>query len=153
MDLLKNLNTEEQQLLTDAIAYITVLVAGADGNIDPKEIAAAETVTEVRSFSYLEELRPYYDLVGQTYTEKLNELIEKLPTEVNERQQAISDELSKLNAILAKLDIHIGHVLYESFVSFAKHVAKASGGFLGSFSIGNEEKKVIELPMIDPIVE
>ncbi|MEO0338435.1 MAG: hypothetical protein AAF242_04400 [Bacteroidota bacterium] len=153
MDLLKNLNAEEQQQLTDAIAYITVLVAGADGNIDPKEIAAAEKVTQIRSFSYLEELRPYYEQVGKGYTQKLNELIENLPAEVAERQQAISGELSKLNAILDKLDLHLGHVLYESFVSFANHVAKASGGFLGTFAIGNEEKKVVDLPMLDPIIE
>ena len=98
-------------------------------------------------------MKPYYEKVGENYAEKLNGLIESLPQGRDERQQQLGAELSKLNPILEKLDRHIGHLMYNTFISFAKHVAKASGGVIGMFSIGAEEKKVVELPMINAIDE
>lgn len=153
MELLKDLTAEEQQQMKDAIAYITILVAGADGNITKSEIAASQKLTKIRSFSFHDELVPYYKEVGKDFTDRLEHFLDKLPDGVEERQQIISQELEKLNPILAKLNTHYGHVFYDSFVSFAKHVAKASGGIIGFFRVGPEEKKVMDLPMIDPIVE
>lgn len=153
MELLKNLTAEEQQQMKDAIAYITILVAGADDNIDENELAAANKLAEIRSFSIHDELVPYYQEVKESLEEKLRALIQSLPNEVSARQEAISKELEKLNPILNKLSTHHGHVFYDNFVSFAKHVAKASGGIIGFMTVGPEEKKVIDLPMIEPVVE
>lgn len=153
MELLKNLNDAEVTLMKDAIAYITILVAGADDNIEAEEIAAAEKLTQIRSFKYHDEMKPYYESVNETLTTRINELLESLPNEVDARQAAVSAELEKLNPVLAKLDLHRGHVFYETFLSFAKHVAKAAGGFIGFVKINAEEKKVIDLPMITPIAE
>ena len=153
MELFNNLTTEESQQLIDAVARITVLVAGADDKIDPQEIAAAEKITEVRSFSFNEELKAYYEKVGENFSSTLEAMIERLPSDLQERQKMLGEELGQLNAIFAKLDIHFSNILYQSFLSFAKHVAEASGGFIGIFSIGKEEKAVIDLPMIDPILK
>lgn len=153
MELLKNLTALEQQQLKDAIAYITILVAGADGDIDSKELNASEKLAQIRSFSFHDELVPFYQEVSESLGDKLKELIEELPDEVEARQDAISAKLEKLNPILAKLSIHHGHIFYDSLVSFAKHIARATGGFIGFMSIGAEEKQVIDLPMITPIAE
>jgi hypothetical protein len=153
MELLKNLSAEEQQLMKDAIAYITILVAGADDNIDANEIAASTKLAEVRSFSFYDVLVPYYQEVKVDLKDKIHALIEDLPNDVHARQEIISKELARLNSILKKLGTHHGHVFYDNFVSFAKHVAKSSGGIIGFMTIGPEEKKVVDLPMIDPIVE
>lgn len=153
MELLKNLNEAEVTQMQDAIAYITILVAGADDKIEAKEIAAAEKLTQIRSFKYHDEMKPYYEAVNATLTTRINELLDALPTEVNARQEAVSGELEKLNPILAKMDLHRGHVFYQTFISFAKHVANSAGGFIGFVKINAEEKKVIDLPMITPIAK
>ncbi|MEL7020925.1 MAG: hypothetical protein AAGK47_04915, partial [Bacteroidota bacterium] len=66
------------------------------------------------------------------------------------RRHAISLELGKLNAILPKLHPGFAATYYESLVSYAHHIAKASGGFLGFMSIGPNEEKVVDLPMLVP---
>ena len=145
------LTQEENQQLKDAIAEITVLIAGADGKIDIDETAWAAKIAKIRTYNSVDELIPYYEAVGQDYEEKVNAFIRELPRGTDERNQALSEKLGKLNAILAKLPSDIGSVYYRDLVSFAHHVAKASGGFLGFFQIGPEEKRWMDLPMIEPI--
>lgn len=153
MELFKVLSSEEQQQLLDAIPLIAILVAGADGKIDQQELYKAEKVAEIRSYSHHHELRSFYEKAQEDLGEKLYTLIEELPNDVAERQELISGMLRKLNKTLRKLDTHAGHILYDSFLSFARHVAKASGGVIGIFSINAEEKKVIDLPMLEPIIK
>lgn len=148
---LESLSASEQQLLLDAVPYITILVAGADGEIDTKEVEWGERITKIRSFSYEEDLRPFYKKVGQNYDERLHELIDRLPKDKDKRNQIISDELSKLNKILPKLDHFYARLYYQSLKSFADHVAHSSGGVMGWLSVGFEEYKVIDLHMIDPV--
>lgn len=153
MELFKGLTTEEQEQLLDAIPLITILVAGADGKIDSQELSKAGKVADVRSFSHHPELRSFYEKAQEDLDEKLYTLIDELPNDVEERQTLISGMLSKLNKILRKLDTHTGHILYDSYLTFARHVAKASGGVIGIFSINAQEKKVVDLPMLEPIIE
>lgn len=146
------LTAEESQSLVDAIPLITILIAGADGNIDDQEKEWATKLTEIRGYAHPDSLQEYYQAVGNQYSEKLNHLIDILPKEVNERTQHISEQLSGLNPILAKLDINYAYNMYKSLTSFAEHVAKASGGFLRFATVSKEEAKLINLPMIEPIV-
>jgi len=37
-------------------------------------------------------------------------------------------------------------------LSFAEHIAKASGGIMGFFSVNAAEAKLIQLPMLHPII-
>ena len=147
----KVLSKEEYETLKNAISWITILVAGADNNIDPQETEWAEKLANIRAFSLDEELKSFYTDVGQDFHGKLHKMIDDMPDDREERQAILSENLSKLNSILAKLEPSVGALLYDSFVSFASHVAKASGGFLRFFSVSAEEKKVIKLDMIDPI--
>lgn len=148
---LEVLTAEEKQIMIDAVPYITILVAGADGDIDPKEIESSGKITKIRSFSYEEDLRPFYKKVGEVYEQRFFSLLDELPNDVKERQQLISEELSKINAILPKLDHFYARLYYNSLKSFADHVAHASGGVMGFLSVGFEEYKVVDLPMIEPV--
>ena len=147
----KVLSQEEYEKLKSAISWITILVAGADNNIDPQETEWAEKLANIRAFSLDEELKSFYTDVGADFNERLHRMIDEMPDDKEERQSILSGNLSQLNPILAKLETSVGALLYESFLSFASHVAKASGGFLRFFSVSAEEKKVIKLDMIDPI--
>lgn len=148
---LESLAAEEQQILLDAIPYITILVAGSDGEIDTREVGWGEKFTKIRAFSYDEELRPYYKKVEENFEERFYQLLDNLPKDTDSRNQAIFEELAKLNAILPKLDHFYARTYYQSLKSFADHVAHASGGVLGWLSVGLEEYKIIDLHMIDPI--
>ncbi len=148
---LSNLPPDMLRSLKDAISLITILIAGSDGKIDHEETAWAEKLTRIRSYSSPEKISDFYAEVGKDFSERLTHYIEALPDDRDERNKDISDRLSSLNGIFAKLDQEKAHHFYLSMTSFAKHVAKASGGFLGFGSISSAEKKWIGLPMIDPI--
>ena len=146
------LSAEEIILLKDAHAYITVLIAGADGNIDADELSWADKIAQIRTFAGDERLKDFHEAVNQELHEKIQQLIAELPKETADRNQIISDKLSQLNPVLATLHPSIGAILYKGYVSFAERIAKASGGILSFFTIGPEEKKWIGLPMLMPIV-
>lgn len=147
-----NLNQEEKTALSDALALITVLIAGADGSFEQEELEWAEKVTHIRSYKLKGELKSYYESVEDQLMEKIQYFIDQMPSNVGERSAQISERLSDLNPILAKLEPAVGSKLYQGFLSFADHVAKASGGMMGFFSVNAEEAKWIGLPMIQPIV-
>jgi len=73
----------------------------------------------------------------------------EVPKTVSERNAFISEKLSGLNAIFPKMSPRNAKRLHTSLTSFAKHVAKASGGFLGFGSISKVEQELIDLPMLD----
>jgi hypothetical protein len=143
------LTEAEQQQMLDAIPLITILVAGADGKIDQKELEWARKLTEVRSYDYNSKLKLYFQEVGKQFEESLNKFNDSLPSDTAARTAAISDELAKLNPIMRRMDIFDAAIYYKNFLSFAEHVAKASGGILRFMSIGKEEKEVIGLPMLE----
>ncbi|MBK9254163.1 MAG: hypothetical protein IPM42_01610 [Saprospiraceae bacterium] len=149
---LNNLPESNYDKLKDAIILITVLIAGADGKIEVEELEWAEKVTHIRGYKMEEELKDFYNEVSVGFAQKIKDYIRDLPQNVEERSQILSEKLAEINPILAKLDSELGATFYKSYVSFAKHVAKSSGGILGFFSIAKEEAKWIGLPMIHPIV-
>ncbi len=147
----KAISQEEFEKLRESIALITVLIAGADGKFEKKELNWAEKIAEIRSYKMSESLIGFYQEVGKDFSSKLEEYVDAFPNNVSDRNRIIAERLEGLNDILAKLSPKLGASMYKSLTSFAKHVAKASGGFWGFFTIGPEEEKLIGLPMITPI--
>jgi len=146
------ISDSEYKALKDAVAYITILVAGADDNIDEDEKDWAEKLTQIRSYASDDKIREFYEDVGVDFSAVLHHFIEELPNDVSSRNQIIESRIHLLNPILAKLDSRTGSKIYQSYTSFAEHVAKASGGFMRFFSVSSEEKKVIGLSMLDEII-
>ena len=145
------LNDTEQKLLKNAIPLITALIAGADGNIDSEEKEWAAKIMKIRGYQHPPALEGYYNLVGEEFSIHLDELISTLPTGTEDRNKVISDRLAQLNDIFPKMDPLFAAHFYQSFVTFAEHVAKASGGFLGFGAISREEGKFVELPMLNKV--
>ena len=147
----KVLSDAEYDKLIDAISLITVYIAGADGEIDSDELEWAEKVTSIRAYNTPMDLKKFYEEVGTDFADRVDNYVKTLDT-IEHRNSTVEAKLAELNPILAKLDERTGAAMYSSLVSFATHVAKASGGFLGFFSISAEEKALLDLKMIDPIV-
>lgn len=148
----KVLSDAEYDKLKQTIANISIYIAAADGEIEESETQWAEKVTKIRSYNLPEDLREFYKDVGVDFHDRLEKLLDTLPKPQAERMAFLERELASINPIMAKLDEELGAELYKSFRSFAKHVAKSSGGFLGFFSIGPKEADLIKLSMIDEIV-
>ena len=146
------LSSAQYDELKEALGLVTVLIAGADNKIDEQELNWAEKLTSIRSYAKPEELNAFYEDIETGFGDKLDQLINDLPDTVEERQKVIAGRLSGLNDIFPRLDNAVAHQLYESFTSFAKHIAKASGGFLRFGSVSSAEKEWITLPMIEPII-
>ena len=147
----ETLSENQFETTKHAIAWITALIAGADGKIDNKETAWAEKLTKIRSYDQPNVLTPFYEEVGKDFTEQLDATIAHLPESQEERNQFLSNKLAQLNDIFTRLDNEVAYTLYQSYRSFAQHVAKASGGFLGMMSIDKDEAALIGLPMIEEI--
>ena len=139
--------------LKDAIPLITLLIGAADGDLDKNEKDWAQKVTKIRSYNFTADLTGFYKEVGVDFSDKLDHFVEVLPTDTETRTLMISDRLSALSGILEQLDPTVAFHLYRSYLSFAKHVAKASGGLFGFFAIGPDEKALLGLPMLKPIPE
>lgn len=146
----ENLSERQFEITKDAIAWITVLIAGADGEIDAQETEWATKLTNIRGYANPNILTEFYDEVGKDFSSKLAHLLENVPSDTKERQELLYRKLGQLNSILPTLG-NLGAELYQSYKSFAEHVAKASGGFLGFFSVNKEEAKVMTLPMLEEV--
>lgn len=149
---LSHLSPAEIQLLQDAFSYITILIAGADGNIDQDELSWAEKVAHIRTYAGDERLEEFHKSVHANIEPKINELRTSLPQNVEERSKIISDYLTGLNPVLAKIDHSVAAILYKGYRRFALRIARASGGVMSFFSVGSAEKKYVDLPMITPVI-
>ncbi len=151
---LKNLTAAESDLLLEAIPTITVLIAGADHVIDQKESDWAAKLTHIRSFvtsghnqNKPDDTNEFYAWADKHYHEKFDALLKSSPISTD----ILTQKLASLNPILAKLEHQFAKKLYHSFLSFAEHIAKASGGVLGFGSVSDAENDLIGLPMIHQI--
>jgi hypothetical protein len=147
----EHLSSKEKELMYDAVPLITILIGYADGELSHQERIWPEKITKIRGYSYHESLQEFYTNVGENYQEKIDEFLEKLPLNAERRTSTISDYLSQLNDVLPKLEEVFAWRYYKSLLSFAKHVARSDGGFLGWSAISEAERKYIGLDMINPI--
>ncbi|MDZ4709534.1 MAG: hypothetical protein SH818_14135 [Saprospiraceae bacterium] len=148
---LEPLNAEENDLLTQALPLVAILIGKADGNLDVKELELAKKITHIRTFNSPEYLQNFYEQVEAGFDKNLDTYNSSLPGDAQLRSEMISTKLESLNPVLAKLHPKIGSQLYKGFLRFAQEIAKASGGFLGFMAVNPEESKWVSLPMLVPI--
>jgi hypothetical protein len=147
---LKKLTGDELEMLIKAPLLVSILIAGADGDIDRNEIRGAIKTTQKKAQSN-SALKAFYESVSEDFEDKLKVIIQGYPSTAEARCSQIEEELKLLNPILAKVDGKFSREIYESLKSLALNIAKSSGGLFGLMSsIGPEEAKYVELNTIDP---
>lgn len=144
-----NLSDKEYNLLLKVPALVTVLIAGADSDIDSIEIKEASSLTRLKKVTSREILTEYYDQVREIFDQQLSEIICQFPKNTQFRQYYIVQELGSINEILTRLEFKFAVQFYASIKDFAKKIAESSGGILGFIPVGYEEAKLIDLPMIN----
>jgi hypothetical protein len=127
---------------------ITILIAGADDDIEEKETDAASKMTKLRSEMGDDELHAYYHEVNEHFDTVLRLLLDQYPRMAESRNPIIAKQLEEVNTILAKLEPGFAASFYKSIKSFAKRVAESAGGVLGFASVSKEEKQWMGLDMI-----
>jgi hypothetical protein len=146
----KNLSQQEINTIIDAPALVTILIAGAEGKIDEKEIDWGSYVVHFRVSEYeSSSMMRVYKEVDKVFNDSVKQFIEGLPQDTDQRSMVITEKLSGLNGIFKKVDKKFAKEFYESLRSLAKQVAKASGGLWGYGSISPQEQKYLDLDIID----
>lgn len=145
----QNLSIPEQQLLIATPVLISILIAGADEEIDQKEQQWSSKLVQFRTSAGDPLLMEYYQEVDQVFETLLSNYLKVSGATATERTNNLSAELKRLNDVLPKLEREYAEALLRSWKDFAKKVAEASGGFLGFAKISPEEEALIGLPMLD----
>lgn len=149
----ENISQEELQTLENAVSQITLLIGISDGEINHEETDWASKLVHIRTYSGSASLYPFYEEVEANFNIKLADLMKNTPKDTESYKTVLFDKIALVNPVLAKLDPYTAYDLYRSYLTLAKSVAKSSGGILGFWSISKEEQKLIDLPMITPIIK
>jgi hypothetical protein len=150
IDQFEKLGNSDLDVMLKAPILVCILIAGADGTIDKKEIKEAIAFAQKQAKAHTS-LANYFKEVSQDFEDKLKILIQGYPYESTLRNSIIVEELTQLNTILGKLDKTFSKQFYTSLKGIAEKIASSSGGLLGINSVGEEEAKLVRLSMIkDP---
>lgn len=142
------LHAAEVELMLRAPLTACILIAGADGDIDRKEIRKAISIARQQASHGSVQLVDFFKEVETDFEDKLKIIYQGLPKDVNDRNSLISQELSDLNPTLEKVDKAFAIEFYNSLRYLASQIASSSGGVLGINAIGEEEARFVELPML-----
>lgn len=148
---LQHLHDRELELLLKAPILVCLLIAGADGNVDRKEVREAIRLANRKYKQSLTPAAQFFKEIARDYEDKLQIILQAYPFESTQRTPLIVEELSELNQLWSKLDAAFSREFYHTLREIAQQVASSSGGWLGMRSIGAEEARYVTLPMIiDP---
>lgn len=142
------LNDAELEFLAGTVTRIALLVGSADGHFSAEEKDAAERLVHVRSFSHPAALEGLYERAFDEFHATLDSLLTNFDGNFDDLHQSLETDLTRVNTILQKLEYESARMVVESLRSFAWHIAKSSGGFLGMGAISKAEEHWIHLPMI-----
>jgi len=146
------LSSSEIELMLKGPILACILIAGADDHIDNKEIKGSiELAKNKHKNAKGSPLAKFYLMVVEDFEDKLKIVLQSYPVDAAKRNAMISQELEGLNDLLPKLDKTFATEYYKSLKEIALGTAESSGGLLGIKSVGEEEARVVDLPMIkDP---
>jgi len=142
---LSTLDASERELIFKGPLLVCLLLAGADGEIDNREIRKA--IEMARDQHWVKSsLHGFFQEVATDFEDKLKVLMQAYPSSTDKRNEVISAELSGLNELWSKLGKEFSEAYYEMLRYLAERIASSSGGFWGK--ITTEEAKLLDLPML-----
>jgi hypothetical protein len=142
------LTNPEVETMFRSPMLVCILIAGADGTVDRKEISKAVSIAEKKTTKSKASLLEFYREVNEAFEDKLKIVMQGLPVEVEARNREIVEELGLLNGIYLKLDKSFVTDFHWSLRFMADKIAQSSGGLLGLKKVGEEEERFVDLPMI-----
>jgi hypothetical protein len=148
----EKLESKEVELMQKSPILVCILIAGADHEIDKKEIKGSIELSKKKHKKFKgSSLSNFYLDMSEDFEDKLKMVIQSYPNDAKRRNAIITEELSQINKIWPKLDRTFAQEFYKSIKDIALNTAESSGGLLGLNKIGDEEAELVKLPMIqDP---
>lgn len=143
---LRKLSEAEQEFFAKSPILVCILIAGADGTIDRREVN--EAIEQAKKRQAQIGISDFYKELGEDFEDKLKIVLRDYSPDPTQRNAQIAEELKRLNDILPKLDKDFSAKFYKSLREIALKIAQSSGGILGMKSVGKEEMQYVELPML-----
>lgn len=145
---LSSLNPSDREMLYKGPLLVCILIAGADGKIDNKEVN--EAVQMAREQHWVKSvLTSFYSELATDFEDKIKIVIQSYPFEFKKRNTAIIAELTQINSLWPKLSPDFSKAYYDMLQYLAHRIASSSGSFWGK--ITSEEARLVDLPMLqDP---
>jgi hypothetical protein len=128
-----NVSIEENKTLLKFPAYISLLAANRNGNLDEVEKKSAIKFAYTKTFSCDPLLTEFYKEADKVFEKNIEQLNNDLPKGKERRDAAIKMELSYLEKIVLKLGKEYVPVMRKSMKSFKDHVSKAHNSVLVDF--------------------
>lgn len=147
MEELSGLSSHDLELMYKAPLLVCILIAGADGMIDRKEIKKAITIVQKKQKG-TDSVSVLFKEIAQDFEDKLKVLEQGYPYEATQRTPLLTQELGMLNSLWSRFPQNFAKGYYDILLMLAQEVAASSGGLLGMKSIGSEEAKLVKLTMI-----
>jgi len=144
---LTKLSSAELELMYKAPLLVCILIAGADGDIDRREIKRAINIVQKKQRGS-DSVSVLFKEIAQDFEDKLKVLEQSYPYEATQRTPLLIEELSSLNSLWLRFSQGFAKGYYDILIMLAQEVAASSGGLLGMKSIGAEEAKLVKLTMI-----
>lgn len=145
---LNKLSNSDKELLYKAPILVCILIAGADGTIDRKEIREAIQFAEKKIAKSRSMVSALLREIIQDFEDKLKILLQHYPYDSKDRNPMLVKELAQLNHLWKRLDPEFAQEFFKTLKSISEHIAKSSGGILGYNTVASEEAKYIHLDMI-----
>jgi hypothetical protein len=145
---LRGLDDSEIELVLKAPILVSILIAGADGTIDKKEVKEAIAIaSDLKNTAGV--LSGYLQESAQDFEDKLKIIVAAYPYMADKRNPILVEELSRLSKVWGRLDREFAVELYNMLLRIADKIANSSGGLLGIRSVDEDEARYIHLPMIE----
>jgi len=133
MKIFSELPDSDKTLLLQFPAYISLLAANNDAEMDADEKKAAIWLTHIKTFSTEPILHPFYKQAELVFATNIQLLDEQLPKKRIERSDAIKEALVKIEHILINMNTDYVSTLKRSMISYKNHVSKAHRNILEYF--------------------
>ncbi len=128
-----NLSKQEKEELLKFPAYISLLAANSDGQLDKSEEKSAIKFSHIKTFSSDPLLTEFYKEADRVFKTNIEEIDKALPDEMKKREVVIKTELLNLDKIVLKLRQEYASIMHRSMKSFKDHVSKAHHNVLIDF--------------------
>jgi hypothetical protein len=145
---LRQLTANELELVYKAPILVCILIAGADGEIDRKEVRESIRFAEESRSGSNKSISMLFREIAEDFEDKLRVVLQQYPYDSAQRNPLLTEELALLNAVWPKMDQQFAIEFYQTLLEIAHKIASSSGGMLGYRTVAEEEARFLNLDMI-----
>ena len=129
----KKLSEKENEELLKFPAYISLLAANFEGQLDEVEKKSAIKFSHIKTFSCDPLLSEFYKAADKVFKQNIEVIDRELPKEKHNREAAIKQELQIMVQIASKLGKKYAATMHLGMESFKEHVSRAHNNVLVDF--------------------